>query len=156
MSEEKGQVEDILQELGKKIDHLIEEAKGASEKVSEETEKKIDDLKEQKEKLEEEFKTYRSESGERWQDAKVHLNDAAGAMGMALKSLFGSKEQDQLTKIPICSGVIYPLHNPLRFQSYQDQSHLSVSALLVVSAATGSIESTHLHILGWSQQPTSH
>ncbi|GAB4236357.1 MAG: hypothetical protein Tsb0034_10960 [Ekhidna sp.] len=87
MSDKKS-VESILAELGKKIDHLIEETKKAGTKVSSETEKKIEDLKKQKEKLEEEIKKRSGNSGEKWAQARDHLNDAADAMRKALESLF--------------------------------------------------------------------
>ena len=41
MEEDKGKVEDILTELGKKIDQLIAETKKAGADVSEEAKKKI-------------------------------------------------------------------------------------------------------------------
>ena len=87
MSEKKN-VESILAELGKKIDHLIEETKKAGNKVSEETEKKINDLKKQKEKLEEQIKDRTGDSGEKWGQAKEHLNDAADAVRKAFEALF--------------------------------------------------------------------
>lgn len=87
MSEKKS-VESILQELGKKIDHLIEETKKAGSKVSEETEKKIEELKKQKDRLEEEIKDRSGNSGEKWAQTRDHLNDAAEAMRKALEALF--------------------------------------------------------------------
>ena len=87
MSEKKS-VESILAELGKKIDHLIEETKKAGTKVSKETEKKIEELKEQKDRLEEEIKNRSAGSGEKWGHAKEHLNEAADSMRKALEALF--------------------------------------------------------------------
>lgn len=87
MSEKKS-VESILAELGKKIDHLIEETKKAGSKVSKETERKIDELKAQKEKLEEEIKSRSAGSGEKWGQTKEHLNEAADSMRKALEALF--------------------------------------------------------------------
>lgn len=87
MSEQK-QVESILSELGKKIDHLIDETKKAGSKLSEETEIKIQELKRQKEKLEEEFRDRTSGSSAKWSQAREHLNEAAEAMRKALETLF--------------------------------------------------------------------
>ena len=50
--ETKGQVEQILTELGKKIDLLILETKDASKEVREDVEKKIVELKKRKKKVE--------------------------------------------------------------------------------------------------------
>lgn len=85
---EQGKVEEILAELGKKIDHLIEETKRAGSNVSEEAEKKINDLKAQKEKLEDDFKNYSSGGGEKWERAKIHLNEAATEIRRAFEAVF--------------------------------------------------------------------
>ena len=85
---EQGKVEEILAELGKKIDHLIDETKRAGNNVSEEAEKKINDLKAQKERLEDDFKNYSSESGEKWERAKIHLNEAATEIRRAFEAMF--------------------------------------------------------------------
>lgn len=85
---EKRKVEDILAELGKKIDHLVEEAKEAGGKVSDDMEVHIERLKKQKEKIEEQIRNRSSNSGEKWQQAREHLNEAAAAMNKAFTSLF--------------------------------------------------------------------
>lgn len=87
MSDKKS-VESILAELGKKIDHLIEETKKAGTKVSGETEKKIEELRQQKDRLEEEIKNRSGNTGEKWSHARDHLNDAADAMRKAMETLF--------------------------------------------------------------------
>lgn len=87
MSDKKS-VEDILSELGKKIDHLIEETKNAGTKVSKDTEKKIEELKKQKERLEEEIKNRTGNSSEKWTQVRDHLNEAADATRKALETLF--------------------------------------------------------------------
>ena len=78
---EKRKVEDILAELGKKIDRLVEETKQAGSKVSEE-------LKAQKEKIEEQIRNRSSNGNEKWAQAREHLNDAAEALHKAFGSLF--------------------------------------------------------------------
>ncbi|MEO1256690.1 MAG: hypothetical protein AAFY41_17645 [Bacteroidota bacterium] len=84
MSERK--VEEVLAELGKKIDELIQETKAAGSKVSADMEKQIEKLKIQKEKLEEQMRS--SNSNEKWTSVKKHLNDAADALNKALASVF--------------------------------------------------------------------
>lgn len=78
----KGQVEGILSELGKKIDHLIQETKGAKDDVRVEVEKKISELKKKKEKIEEDFKEYKEK--DKWNDAKSHLSTALDELKKAL------------------------------------------------------------------------
>ena len=85
---ERGKVEDILSELGKKIDQLVEETKRARSTVSDEAEKKIQELKKRKEKLEDEFKDYSSGGGEKWERAKIHLNEAATEIRRAFEAMF--------------------------------------------------------------------
>lgn len=87
MSEDsKGKVENLLKELGRKIDHLIEEAKEASGEVREEVDQRIDELKERKDKLEEEFKEFQSQ--ERWQEAKSHFSSAVHELKLAAEKVF--------------------------------------------------------------------
>ncbi len=88
MSDEKGKVEEILTELGKKMDQLIAETKKAGSNVSEEAEKKIQELRDKKEKLEEDFKEYSANSGEKWDHAKIHLNEAAVEIRRAFEAMF--------------------------------------------------------------------
>ena len=82
----KGKVENLLSELGKKIDHLMEEAKEASADVKDEVQEKIEDLKERREKLEEEFQEFKSQ--EKWQEAKTHFSSAASELKLAMEKVF--------------------------------------------------------------------
>ena len=75
---EKRKVEDILAELGKKIDQLMKETKKAGSKVSEDMEEQIAKLKIQKEKLEKQIKD--GTTNEKWVQAREHMNDAASAI----------------------------------------------------------------------------
>ena len=61
----RGKVEEILRELGHKIDVLINETTSSSKEVRSELEKTIELLRIRKEKLEEEFNTYTGQ--EKWQ-----------------------------------------------------------------------------------------
>lgn len=86
----KGQVENILAELGKKIDLLIVETKHASADVREDVEKKIKELKKKKQKIEEDFETYKSKNDGKWQDAKSHLSSALQELKMAIEAVFST------------------------------------------------------------------
>ncbi|MEQ8473350.1 MAG: hypothetical protein RIC35_19290 [Marinoscillum sp.] len=92
----KGQVEGILSELGKKIDHLIHETKDAREDVREDFEKKIKELKKKKAKIEGEFNEYKDKHGDKWTDAKSHLSSALQELKKAVESVF--KESKSKTK----------------------------------------------------------
>lgn len=87
MSERKN-VEDILSELGMKIDKLIAETKKAGSKVSSDMEEQIQKLKERKEKVERDFKESTSGTGEKWEHAKLHLNEAAVEIRRAFETMF--------------------------------------------------------------------
>lgn len=86
----KGQMESILMELGKKIDQLIAEAKVAGSELRDDMEVKIEELRKRKEKLEEDFKEYKSD--ERWAQARAHLVSAAGELRQAAEKIFHSKK----------------------------------------------------------------
>lgn len=85
---EKRKVEDIMAELGKKIDQLVAETKKAGSKVSDDMEDQIAKLKIQKEKLEDQIKNRTANSGEKWGQAREHMNEAAAAINKALGVLF--------------------------------------------------------------------
>lgn len=87
MSEKKN-VEEILAELGTKIDKLIAETKKAGSKVSAEMEQQIKKLKDRKEKVEKDFKETNSGTGEKWEHAKLHLNEAAVEIRRAFETMF--------------------------------------------------------------------
>lgn len=84
----KGQVENILAELGRKIDQLIQDTKGAREDVREDVEKKIRDLKKKKAKIEEEFNTYKDRNEDKWKGAREHLTAAARELRKAAEQVF--------------------------------------------------------------------
>lgn len=84
----KGQVESVLAELGKKIDHLMEETKGAREDVRKDVEKKIVELKKKKAKIEKDFEGYKEKSGDKWTEARNHLLAAAKELKKAVESVF--------------------------------------------------------------------
>lgn len=84
----KGQVENILSELGKKIDLLIVEAKDASGEIRDDLEVKIVDLKRKKDKLEKDFEEYKDQNEDKWTDAKTHLFAALNELKKAIEAVF--------------------------------------------------------------------
>ncbi|TFV96059.1 hypothetical protein E4S40_07475 [Algoriphagus kandeliae] len=102
--EKKGiqEIEKTLQEIGHKIEELIQKGADASADVKEEIEKKIAALKENKTTLEEElrkgkallekeFKEKREEYEPRIQESKGFLKEGLKQFGMAFKALFSGK-----------------------------------------------------------------
>ncbi len=85
----KGRVEDLLRELGKKIDELIIEAKDAKDEIRDEVEKKIQDLKRKKEELEKEMEDYKNQ--EKWQEAREHFFTALQELKKAAETIFSKK-----------------------------------------------------------------
>jgi predicted nucleic acid-binding Zn-ribbon protein len=86
--EQAGKVEEMLRELGKKIDVLIEEAKEAKDDLRDDIEEKINEFKKKKEKVEEDLSNYKKE--ERWQEAKSHFTSAISELKHAIESLISS------------------------------------------------------------------
>lgn len=90
----KGQVENILTELGKKIDILIEDAKGAKDTIRDDMEEKIEELKQKKAKIEEEFSTYQEKNEGKWDEVKEHLEKALTEIKMAAATAFRKNPED--------------------------------------------------------------
>ena len=87
-NEKSNKIEDLLRELGKKIDILIAEGKEAKDEVRDDIEKKIAELRKKKEQLEEDIRNYKQK--ESWQDAKTHFSNALNELRNAVESLISS------------------------------------------------------------------
>jgi phage host-nuclease inhibitor protein Gam len=85
------EIEKMLQEVGSKIEVLIEKGTKATGEASEEVEKKIKDLRRNKEKLEKEFKEKKAKFEEKYQSnsssAKPFLEDSLDHFKQGIKSL---------------------------------------------------------------------
>ncbi len=90
--EHQGQVENILKELGKKIDHLLEETKGARNEVRDEVEEKIKILRGKKDKLEDEYNEFKKKNEGKWVEIKNHLSAAAEEIKQAAEAAFKKKQ----------------------------------------------------------------
>lgn len=86
-----GQVENMLKELGEKIDKLILEARNAKDDVRDEFEEKINELKNKKFKLEDEFESFKQKNEGKWEEIKTHLSSAAEEIKMAAEAAFRKK-----------------------------------------------------------------
>ena len=87
----RGKMEEILRELGHKIDILINEATSSSKEVRSELEKTIQLLKMRKEKLEKEFNTYTGQK--KWQTTKNHFGNAIGELKKAVEAILNKNEK---------------------------------------------------------------
>ena len=85
--EHKGQIEDILSELGRKIDELISQAKTAKEEVRDDIEKKIASLKSRKKDLEDEYYDFKAQNESKWEEVKDHLSTAAAEIKRAAETI---------------------------------------------------------------------
>ena len=88
----KGKMEEILRELGQKIDLLIKEATSSSKGVRSELEKTIQSLKMRKENLEKEFYDYTGQK--KWQTTKNHFGNAIGELKKAVEALLNKNERN--------------------------------------------------------------
>lgn len=89
----KGQVEEILSELGKKIDVLIGETKNAGGEVRDDIEEKIKELKKRKSKLESDFRSYKDKNDDKWQEIKQHLVSAVHELKLAVETAFKDSQK---------------------------------------------------------------
>jgi DNA repair exonuclease SbcCD ATPase subunit len=84
-------IEKMLQEVGSKIETLIEKGTKVTGEASEEIEKKIKDLHKNKEKLEKEFQEKKAKFEEKYQSnsstAKPFLEDSLSHFKQGVKSL---------------------------------------------------------------------
>jgi hypothetical protein len=89
MAEDKqGQVENILKELGRKIDVLIADAKEAKDEIRDDIEVKISELKSRKDQLEDEFEEFKTNNEGKWGEIKSHLKVAAEEIKKAAEAAF--------------------------------------------------------------------
>ncbi len=89
----KGQVEEILSELGKKIDVLINETKNAGGEVRDDIEDRIRELKKRKSKLESDFRAYKDKNDDKWQEIKHHLITAVHELKLAVETAFTDSQK---------------------------------------------------------------
>ena len=82
------EVEKLLQDIGNKIDDLIEKGKEASGEASKEIDKKIDELKIKKDNLERDFQNKRRNFDEKFQNKKRDMDPKLKKSGTHLKEAF--------------------------------------------------------------------
>lgn len=97
-----GDIENLLREIGDKIEELVKKGADAGMEAKEEIEKKIQDLKDNKTTLEEEFRKgkeilerefqeKKEEFEPKFQESKGFFKEGLRQLGLAFKTLFGNK-----------------------------------------------------------------
>jgi vacuolar-type H+-ATPase subunit I/STV1 len=90
----RGKAEEMLAELGRKVDQLIHESRGASEEIREEIEERIAELKRNKEQLENEVHNFSKNRDPKWKAVEEKLGRAVDEVREAIRIAFGkNKEQ---------------------------------------------------------------
>jgi len=92
MEKTTGQIEDLLKDLGNKIDSLIEEGKQATGQIREDLDVQIEALKKKRDELDGHFTEYREKGKEKWEEAKPHLDTAVNELKVALDKFFKGKK----------------------------------------------------------------
>lgn len=89
-SRQSGKIEHILGELGRKMDHLLQQAKHTSGDMQQEISEKMEDLNKSKEKLEQELKDF-TQDDEKWKEVQTHLQKAVNEIRQAIELSFRKK-----------------------------------------------------------------
>ena len=82
-------LEEMLGELGQKVDQLIDEMKNDKEEFSADFQEKMNELKDKVNQAAEDSKGFGSKAKERWENAKPHFDEAGREIGQALKRIVG-------------------------------------------------------------------
>lgn len=95
-------IENVLKEIGEKIEELVKKGAEAGKEAKGDIEKKIQDLKDNKTTLEEEFRkgkeilerefqAKKEEFEPKYQESKGFFKEGLRQLGLAFKTLFGNK-----------------------------------------------------------------
>lgn len=90
----KGRMENILAELGRKIDLAIEKARGSSGEVPHEFAAKMEDLNRAKERVERELRSFANDD-EKWKEVQSCLHNAADELKKAFELTFNRKSGEK-------------------------------------------------------------
>lgn len=83
-NEKRGKIEQVLMELGRKMDQLIHEAKHATGDLQQDFSEKMEDLNKTREKLEQELKDFTQDEA-RWKEVQIRLQNAASEIRQAVE-----------------------------------------------------------------------
>ena len=82
-------LEEMLSELGQKMDQFIEEMREQGEELSAEMREEMENLKEKMSEAADDSKGFTGKAKERWDNAKPHLDEAGKEIGQAFKRMVG-------------------------------------------------------------------
>lgn len=89
--ESKGKAENLLKDIGKKIDELIEDLKVAKDQAKVDYADRIEELKKNAETLKGEFNTFKETHKDRWDEAEASLEKAGKELKNAFEAVFSKK-----------------------------------------------------------------
>ncbi len=89
-SERRGKMEQILTELGRKMDQLIYEAKHATGDFQQDLSIKMEEINKSKEKIEQELKDFTQDEA-KWKEVQARLQSAAHELREAIELSFRRK-----------------------------------------------------------------
>ncbi|UII32682.1 hypothetical protein LVD17_02385 [Fulvivirga ulvae] len=83
-----GKAEHLFQDIGKKIDELIEDLKVAKDQAKVDYADRIEELKRNAETLKGEFKNFKETHKDRWEEAETNLEKAGQELKNAFEAIF--------------------------------------------------------------------
>jgi Sec-independent protein translocase protein TatA len=83
-SEKRGKIEQLLMELGRKMDQLIHEAKHATGDLQQDFSEKMEEMNKSREKLEQELKDFTQDEA-KWKEVQIRLQNAAHEIRQAVE-----------------------------------------------------------------------
>ncbi len=89
MAKSKGQLEEMLAEMGQKMDQLIADMKDNKDQITKEMEAQIKELRKSMDDLKDDSKGFGDKAKERWEHARPHLDEAMKEIGQAFKRFTG-------------------------------------------------------------------
>ncbi len=90
-----GKAEQILRDLGKTIDELIQKASGSSGDMKSEMKKRIDELKKDRDTLEKDLNRFKDEHNEDFERLENSVQKAADEIKETLQKFFRKREENK-------------------------------------------------------------
>ncbi len=87
-----GSAEKFMQDMGKRLDELVEDLKRFKDRAKVEYADEIDELKRNKDTLKEEFQDFREKHKDRLDEIQSSLENAAREVGKAVEAAFKKRE----------------------------------------------------------------
>ena len=97
----KGRIEGFMQDLGRKLDQLMDRARQGAEEAR--LNEKMEELKQTKEKLEHELHEF-VQDDEKWKEVQSHLQDAALEIKKAFETTFRGRKGSSTEGAPSASS----------------------------------------------------